>query len=43
VSEAASACVLALPIFPEITASQQERVIATCAAFARRSSMRRVG
>lgn len=42
VSEAASTCVLALPIFPEITAAQQERVIATCAAFTRKP-LRRAG
>ncbi|MFO0846322.1 MAG: DegT/DnrJ/EryC1/StrS family aminotransferase [Gemmataceae bacterium] len=42
VSEAASACVLALPMFPEITPAQQERVVSTCAAFARRA-VRRAG
>jgi dTDP-4-amino-4,6-dideoxygalactose transaminase len=42
VSEAAAACVLALPIFPEITPAQQERVIATCAAFVRKP-VRRAG
>ena len=31
VSEAACRCVLALPIFPEITAEQQSRVVASCA------------
>jgi len=35
VSEAASHAVLALPMFPEITAEQQRRVIATITAFAR--------
>jgi dTDP-4-amino-4,6-dideoxygalactose transaminase len=33
VSEEASACVLALPMFPEITEEQQRHVIETCAAF----------
>jgi dTDP-4-amino-4,6-dideoxygalactose transaminase len=33
VSEAASHCVLALPMFPELTLEQQERVIGSCAAF----------
>jgi dTDP-4-amino-4,6-dideoxygalactose transaminase len=42
VSEAASRCVLALPIFPEITAEQQERVIRSVAAFVRRP-VRRAG
>lgn len=40
VSEAASRCVLALPMFPEITEQQQERVISTCAAFARKALRR---
>ncbi len=35
VSEAASHCVLALPMFPELTLEQQERVIGSCAAFLR--------
>jgi dTDP-4-amino-4,6-dideoxygalactose transaminase len=39
-SEAAAADVLALPMFPEITADQQARVIETCAAFARQSARR---
>jgi dTDP-4-amino-4,6-dideoxygalactose transaminase len=34
-SEEASRCVLALPIFPEITAEQQRRVVGSCAAFLR--------
>jgi dTDP-4-amino-4,6-dideoxygalactose transaminase len=34
-SEEASRSVLALPIFPEITAEQQRRVVASCAAFLR--------
>jgi dTDP-4-amino-4,6-dideoxygalactose transaminase len=34
-SEAAARCVLALPMFPEITADQQRRVIQTCATFVR--------
>jgi dTDP-4-amino-4,6-dideoxygalactose transaminase len=38
VSEEASRCVLALPIFPEITADQQERVVSSCAAFLRQRS-----
>jgi dTDP-4-amino-4,6-dideoxygalactose transaminase len=33
VSEDASRCVLALPIFPEITTAQQERVISVCSAY----------
>lgn len=32
-SEAAAKCVLALPMYPEITASQQERVVEAIAAF----------
>jgi dTDP-4-amino-4,6-dideoxygalactose transaminase len=39
-SERASRCVLALPMYPELTAEQQRRVIATCAAFARQRSRR---
>jgi dTDP-4-amino-4,6-dideoxygalactose transaminase len=38
VSEAASRCVLALPMFPEIRADQQARVIESCAAFLRKRS-----
>jgi dTDP-4-amino-4,6-dideoxygalactose transaminase len=38
VSEEASRCVLALPMFPELTAEQQERVMHSCATFARQSS-----
>jgi dTDP-4-amino-4,6-dideoxygalactose transaminase len=34
-SEEASRCVLALPMFPEITAEQQRRVVGSCAAFLR--------
>ncbi len=34
-AEEASRCVLALPIFPEITMEQQRRVIGSCAAFVR--------
>ncbi len=34
-SEEASRCVLALPLFPEITAEQQRRVVGSCAAFLR--------
>ncbi len=37
-SEEASRCVLALPIFPEITEEQQARVIGTCASFLRQRS-----
>ena len=36
-SEAACQTVLALPMFPEITLEQQERVVASCAAFVRQS------
>ncbi len=32
VSEEAARCVLALPMFPELTMDQQQRVVATCAA-----------
>ena len=35
VSEEACRCVLALPMFPEITAEQQRRVIGSCASFVR--------
>jgi dTDP-4-amino-4,6-dideoxygalactose transaminase len=34
-SEDASRCVLALPMFPEITAEQQRRVVGSCATFLR--------
>jgi dTDP-4-amino-4,6-dideoxygalactose transaminase len=37
-SEEACQCVLALPIYPELTVEQQERVITSCAAFLRRAS-----
>jgi dTDP-4-amino-4,6-dideoxygalactose transaminase len=37
-SEEASRCVLALPMFPEIRADQQERVIQSCVAFVRQRS-----
>jgi dTDP-4-amino-4,6-dideoxygalactose transaminase len=36
VSEAACRSVLALPMYPELTAQQQQHVIETCAAFARK-------
>ena len=39
-SEAASACVLALPMYPDLTEAQQEVVVSTCAAFARRQERR---
>jgi dTDP-4-amino-4,6-dideoxygalactose transaminase len=35
-SEAASRCVLALPIYPEIGVDQQVRVVGSCAAFLRK-------
>jgi dTDP-4-amino-4,6-dideoxygalactose transaminase len=35
-SEEASRCVLALPMFPEITIDQQARVVESCAAFLRK-------
>jgi dTDP-4-amino-4,6-dideoxygalactose transaminase len=35
-SEEACRCVLALPMFPELTLDQQERVIQSCAAFLRK-------
>jgi dTDP-4-amino-4,6-dideoxygalactose transaminase len=34
-SEAACSEVMALPMFPEITAEQQKRVISVCASFLR--------
>jgi dTDP-4-amino-4,6-dideoxygalactose transaminase len=37
-SEEACGCVLALPMFPELTAEQQSRVIGSCAAFLRKRS-----
>ena len=37
-SEEAARSVLALPMFPEITPAQQERVIETCAAFIRKQA-----
>ena len=40
VSEAACRCVLALPIFPEITAEQQARVVVSCATFLRKQGRR---
>lgn len=39
-SEEAARSVLALPMFPEITAEQQERVIGVCAAFLRQRTRR---
>jgi dTDP-4-amino-4,6-dideoxygalactose transaminase len=36
VSEEASGCVLALPVYPELTAEQQRRVIGSCADFLRK-------
>jgi dTDP-4-amino-4,6-dideoxygalactose transaminase len=39
-SEEASRCVLALPIYPELTAEQQRVVIASCAAYLRRPARR---
>src|SRR5262245_1582162 len=39
-SEDAAACVLALPMFPEITESQQERVIDVCAGYLRQAVRR---
>ncbi len=40
VSEAASRCVIALPMFPELSAGQQERVVNSIAAFVRQPSRR---
>jgi Predicted pyridoxal phosphate-dependent enzyme apparently involved in regulation of cell wall biogenesis len=40
VSEEACHGVLALPIYPELTLDQQERVIDSCAAFLRQWSRR---
>jgi dTDP-4-amino-4,6-dideoxygalactose transaminase len=40
VSEAASRCVLALPMFPEITEEQQRRVMSVCASFLRQPTRR---
>jgi dTDP-4-amino-4,6-dideoxygalactose transaminase len=39
-SEEACRCVVALPMFPEITLTQQQRVIGSCAAFFRKSLRR---
>jgi dTDP-4-amino-4,6-dideoxygalactose transaminase len=39
-SEEASQCVLSLPMYPELSALQQERVIESCAAFLRQSARR---
>jgi len=39
-SEEASRTVLALPMYPELTAEQQERVIGSCAAFLGQRSRR---
>lgn len=39
-SEEASRCVLSLPMFPELRAEQQERVIQSCAAFVRQRARR---
>ncbi len=39
-AEAAAASVLALPMFPEITAAQQLRVIEACAAYVRQAARR---
>jgi len=39
IAEEACATVLALPMFPELSAVQQERVIRTCAQFTRRRSL----
>jgi dTDP-4-amino-4,6-dideoxygalactose transaminase len=36
VSEEASRCVLALPMFPELTLEQQDRVMQSCANFVRK-------
>ncbi|HYV39583.1 MAG TPA: DegT/DnrJ/EryC1/StrS family aminotransferase [Gemmataceae bacterium] len=36
VSEEASRCVMALPMFPEINVDQQERVVQSCAAYLRK-------
>jgi dTDP-4-amino-4,6-dideoxygalactose transaminase len=41
-AEEACRTVLALPMFPELTAEQQERVIHVCAEFARRQSLAKV-
>jgi dTDP-4-amino-4,6-dideoxygalactose transaminase len=40
VSEEACQDVLALPLYPELTAAQQERVIDCCAAFLRQRTRR---
>lgn len=37
-SEAASECVMALPMFPELTLEQQERVMRSCTAFLRQQT-----
>jgi dTDP-4-amino-4,6-dideoxygalactose transaminase len=41
VSEAAASCVLALPMYPEITPAQQDRVVSTIAAFRNQASVRK--
>jgi dTDP-4-amino-4,6-dideoxygalactose transaminase len=40
VSEEACGCVLALPMYPELTEEQQRRVIGSCAAFGRKQTRR---
>jgi dTDP-4-amino-4,6-dideoxygalactose transaminase len=40
VSEEASHCVLALPIYPELTVEQQRRVIGSCAGYLRQGARR---
>jgi dTDP-4-amino-4,6-dideoxygalactose transaminase len=37
-SEEACGCVLALPLYPELTAEQQQRVVQSCAGFQRRQT-----
>jgi dTDP-4-amino-4,6-dideoxygalactose transaminase len=39
-SEEACACVLALPVYPEITPEQQRRVVAACASYLRKPARR---
>ena len=39
-SEEAARCVLALPMYPELTAEQQQRVVTACAAYLRRQNRR---
>jgi dTDP-4-amino-4,6-dideoxygalactose transaminase len=41
-TEKACGCVLALPMFPEITPEQQRRVVSSCASFLRQRTRKKV-